>query len=515
MSVSMNPAAAPMQRSLSERFSGFLPAINVATANLNTALTAAGAFVITPAILTGLGDSAYGGWLLMNSVVGYLRLLDQGTSTGTMKLGAGALARHDQVETRRVFSTSAAMFAGAGVLALLGSAVLALALPRYYQGIVGDNQWPIFILGLATALDLLLRVFPSSLRARSLFAVVDGIEIVTYSIFKLGLVLYLSQSLSYTVLSWLVLAETIARNGLTFFVSRAYCPFVRDIRPWEVDRAVLRQLLAMSGALSILLVADVVRFQLDAGILGYFMPDDPLAISIFGIGQRLPSIAFSVVGVIGAVLVPRFSGLSELGRHDDVRDLLRKASLANGLASAYVFINCAVLGPRFLEVWLGKPWVVESGQILLLMAPAYFVALQGGPAAALLIARGRLRGQVVITIVEAVANFVLSVLLVQQYGVMGAAVGTIVPMFIVRGPAFAWVVRQELGIGFGEYFRLHARAMAIGGIYLLLVVGIAWIPFATYREFVLLGLGSTAIFCLLLTFLPEARQLVRGRLASK
>jgi len=509
----MSQAATPLPRTLGQRIGAYLPAVNVAAANLNTALTAAGAFVITPAILAGLGDSAYGGWLLMNSVVGYLRLLDQGTSTGTMKLGAGALARHDQPEVRRVFSTSSAMFMGAGALALLGAVALALMLPRYYPGIVGDNRGPIFILGLATALDLLFRVFPASLRARSLFAVVDGIEIVTYSVFKLGLVLYLSQSLSYTVLSWLVLAETVARNGLTFLASRVYCPFVRDIHPLEVDRTVLRQLLAMSGALSILLLADVVRFQLDAGVLGYFMPNEPLAISIFGIGQRLPSIAFSVVGVIGAVLIPRFSGLSETGRHDDVRDLLQTASLANGLAAAYVFINCAVLGPQFLQVWLDKPWVAESSEVLLLMAPAYFVALQGGPVAALLVARGRLRGQVFITVIEAVANLLLSVVLVQRFGVMGAAVGTVVPMVIVRGPAFAWVARQELGIGFREYFRLHARAMLIGGVYLALVGGIAWIPFDTYGQFIVLGLGSTAVFVLLLTFVPEVRQLVRQRMS--
>jgi hypothetical protein len=96
---------------------------------------------------------------------------------------------------------------------------------------------------------------------------------------------------------------------------------------------------------------------------------------------------------------------------------------------------------------------------------------------------------------------------------MGAAAGTVVPMVIIRGPAFAWVVRHELGISYAEYFRLHLRPMVLGGIYLVLVLGIAWIPFTTYRQFVLLGLASTAVFALLLTFVREVRQLVRYRVA--
>ena len=39
----------------------------------------AGSFVVTPAVLYGLGDAGYGGWLLINSFMGYMKLLDHPT----------------------------------------------------------------------------------------------------------------------------------------------------------------------------------------------------------------------------------------------------------------------------------------------------------------------------------------------------------------------------------------------------------------------------------------------------
>ena len=145
----------------SRRRSDLLALLNVATSNLNTALTIAGAFIVTPALLHGLGDARYGGWLLLNSVVGYLRLLDQGTSVGTMRLGAAALARRDDRETAKVFDTTAGLFLSAGAIALLLTALLAVLIPRVYGASVGYDTLPLICLGLASAIDLGLRVYPA------------------------------------------------------------------------------------------------------------------------------------------------------------------------------------------------------------------------------------------------------------------------------------------------------------------------------------------------------------------
>jgi len=52
-------------------------------------------FVATPFVIGRLGDSAYGVWVLMSSVAGYLGLLDFGVRGATTRYIARFAARHE------------------------------------------------------------------------------------------------------------------------------------------------------------------------------------------------------------------------------------------------------------------------------------------------------------------------------------------------------------------------------------------------------------------------------------
>ena len=83
---------------------------NVVVGQLNTVIAMAGSLIVTPAVLHGLGDSSYGGWLLINSFIGYMRFLDLGATTGTVKFAAGAYERDDKEDLAAALNTSAAIF---------------------------------------------------------------------------------------------------------------------------------------------------------------------------------------------------------------------------------------------------------------------------------------------------------------------------------------------------------------------------------------------------------------------
>jgi O-antigen/teichoic acid export membrane protein len=491
---------------------------NVVVSQLDTAIVTAGSFVVTPAVLYGLGDSAYGGWLLINSFIGYMRMLDLGTSAGTVKFGAGAEGRGDAKDLARVVDTSAAIFALLAMLALLTTFALTRILPGLYPSIATDQTPTIMMLGCAMVVELSFRPFIAALRMRSLFWVHDGVEICTYAVFKLGLVLYFAyrHELSYRVLALLTLGETLTRTVICFFVALRVSPFIRRVNPFRAEREMVRKLVSMGAAMSVIMVADLVRFQLDAGVIGYFMPESPQSISIFGIGTKLASVSYLAIGVIGASLMPRFSGLSESGDKKSSDDLLATSSLVTGLSASLVLVNLAVLGPQFLELWLHKPWVKTSGHILLIMLPAYYVAVLSGPSFALLMGRGKLRGVTILTVVEALTNLVLSVLLVKPLGIFGVALGTAIPLAFFRGVVFPVLLKTELDLTPGAYVRMHARSVLITVLYFCLVGGLMFVRVTSYRGFVLLSLGSASVFALLvIAVVPEARAALVRRLPRR
>ncbi|WP_437913997.1 lipopolysaccharide biosynthesis protein [Sorangium sp. So ce302] len=506
--------AASKPVSVASRWSRLLPVGNVSASWLNTLVSTAGGFIVTPALLGALGEINYGIWLLITSFIFQLRILDLGMSNGTMKFTAGACERGNNRELTSVWSASLLLFGAAALLTLGVTNVLMMVLPSVYPASLGKHRDIILALGVGTALELLLRPYAACLRARSLFFVCDATETVSYAVFKLGLVLYFAAtgSMSLALLCGITVTEVVFRNVVVASAALKLAPWTRRLTPRAADRATLVKLTRYGGATLLINLADVLRFQIDSAVIGCFMPGALENISIYSIGIRLVTIAWYSIGVIGAVLIPRFSGLSEKGDAAGLTRLLERANLVTGLFTAYVLVNIAALGPDLLALWIDKPWISQSSTVMLLMLPSYYVMLLHGPAASLLAGSGKLRGQMSITAVEAIANVALSVALVRPFGIYGVCLGTAIPMMLVRGIVFPIVVKKELGIGVLRYYRTHLPTVAIAAVYSIVIVAARFLPIHGLLSLIAAGVANTLFFAVLvLAFIPEARQLIATR----
>src|SRR5262245_19765963 len=74
--------------------------------------------VLSPFIIHGLGDRAYGAWVLLGSLVGYLALLDLGTRSAVTRYVAADHAAHRHLNAGRIASAALILFCGLGLLAI-------------------------------------------------------------------------------------------------------------------------------------------------------------------------------------------------------------------------------------------------------------------------------------------------------------------------------------------------------------------------------------------------------------
>lgn len=481
---------------------------NVITAQVNMAVAAAGALLVTPVVLGSLGDSAYGGWLLLNAFIGYLRFVDLGSTAGTVKYGAGARERKDESALRAVLDTSAAIFVVAAAFVLLGTLALVRLLPVLYPSAGGSHNLAIWLLGLALTVDMLFRPAVAALRIRLLYWLHDATEIATTVIFKFALVLYFaySRGLSYELLATLTLAETLVRLCVVVVASSFALPAVRRTNPFGAQRDVLTKIGGMGVAVTIMMVADIVRFGLDASVIGYFMPDSPQSITIFGIGVRLEGLAVTSIGVIAGVLIPRFAALSETGDRAGAHDLLERTSLYSGLACALILVNVIVLGPQFLHVWLHKPWTSQSALIMLLYVPSDWIALLSGASKSMLAGSGKVQRLAAFVSAEALCNLILSLLLVKPLGIIGVALGTVIPCAFFQGVLFPLLLKHETGMSTGAYWRMHTKSLTVGGVYLVLVAALSLSAAPTLAYLALKAAVSVCVFAIVVFyFMPEFR----------
>ncbi len=494
------PTPAPMPR---PSIAAHLSTINVVVSWTSNLVVTIGSFVVTPAILGALGEQTYGVWLLITSFVGQMRILDLGMTSGCMKFTAASYESGDRAGLRKVFNTSVAVFGCAAAIALLVTTCLSQFLPTQYAALKG-YETIIFVTGLAFVIDLMCRPYSSSLRGRSFFFVYDSVEISTYLIFKLGLVLYFAHlGLSLRTLCMLTLGDAIVRNLIVIVCANRACNWTTQIAPSSVDKQMFKKLVTYSSAVFLINIADLFRFQIDSAVIGKFLSNDQIA--VFGIGFRLIGIASTTIGVIGAILIPRFSGLYARGDRAGCLDLLRQANLATGMFTIFGLLNIGVFGHAFLHLWIKKPWIDDSYTVMMIGLPAYIVVLLQGPAGGMLSGIGKLKWQTIITFIEAGCNVALSIILVQRMGIFGVVLGTAIPMIIVRGIVFPFVVRHELGISIRDYWSMHARTAKLGAVYLLLISGFSLLTYSNFFELFGACAASALIFCALLwIWVPEA-----------
>jgi O-antigen/teichoic acid export membrane protein len=153
-----------------------------------------------------------------------------------------------------------------------------------------------------------------------------------------------------------------------------------------------------------------------------------------------------------AVLTPRLSSLSVDDDAEMMRTLLLKwAGLGQILALA-LGLPLLVTGGDFVQLWMGAEFV-DCGSVLLILTIPFFAVLPAQGFISLLFAIDRHALYARLSVVEAVTNLVLSIVLAWMYGIVGVALGTLIPGVVFRGILLPLLSIRFVGISPAEYFR--------------------------------------------------------------
>src|SRR5439155_6631706 len=140
------------------------------------------AFFISPFVVRHLGDSAYGVWVLVGSLTGYLGLLDLGVRGAVTRYVSSFHALGDHKEASRVASSALMIFICAGVLAILVSFILAVFAVDWFQippTYRAAARIILVIAGVNIAVSLTSGVFGGILVALQRFDLTNLIEVVS------------------------------------------------------------------------------------------------------------------------------------------------------------------------------------------------------------------------------------------------------------------------------------------------------------------------------------------------
>ena len=376
-----------------------------------------------------LGQSAYGLWVLVASITVYFSMFDMGYGVAQVRFAAKYRAQGDVNALNEIASTMFCLFTGVGVLTFLVAGVIALNLQNLFQltpAQVRTGQIVLLFISAYVALGFPFSVFGGIVNGFQRQYLNGAVAFVTAIVVALVNVAVL---LAGYGLPELVAATTGVRIlSYVAYALNAYRVFpALRIRPRFFNRERLREVTGFSVFILIIDLANKLNYSTDTIVIGAFM--GTAAVAVWAVAQRLIEIVQRITDQLNAVLFPVVVDSSTVERVDKLQKILIQGTR---LSLAMVVPLATVLGLTarpLVMLWVGRDF---EGSVNVIYILSIVVALRVGNATSTVILKGAGRHKTLAmsNLGMAISNLVLSVLLVRWYGLIGVAIGTLIPMVV-------------------------------------------------------------------------------------
>ncbi|GEB77512.1 flippase [Sporolactobacillus inulinus] len=170
-------------------------------------------------------------------------------------------------------------------------------------------------------------------------------------------------------------------------------------------------------------VAAQVYFVLGKTMIGLISTKSE--VGIYDYADKMKSMALAVVTSLGTVMLPRMAHTFSTGQIDKAKDYIKKSMDFSTLLAVPIMFGLAGIAHEFVPWYMGSDFI-KSGSVLVIMSPTIFLmAWSGVFGSQYLVPLGKMREYTISLYVGAAANLVFNLILIQPFGSIGAAFGTL------------------------------------------------------------------------------------------
>ncbi len=275
------------------------------------------------------------------------------------------------------------------------------------------------------------------------------ITLVIVSIFKLSLVYIFQADVVWFAVSF-VLTEAINFAGQIWIYHRRGYGHVRN---WKVEKATMLQLFKESWPLIFSSALQIIYTKTDQIMIKHFLNDEQ--VGIFYVSDKFSFMFFFIPSIIVSTLAPRIYEAREQNKELFEKRVQELMNIQVVVMLTIIF-GVSLLGPTVVELVYG-PEFIDSGKILPFHVWGGLFMAIGGAASTFLLAINMERIVFMKTLFGAVANIALNIILIPKYGVMGAAIATLITQAIASYFTYLFFPRTR------DLFWMQTKALLLIG----------------------------------------------------
>lgn len=412
---------------------------------LHTIIHGVISIVYTPVMLRLLGQSEYGVYTLVSSVVSYLSLFNLGFTGTYLRFYSQCKSGKGRVTIAQLNGMFFVIFGVMSLAALICGGILA----QNARLVFGDKL-AAAELETAKVLLLILTVnvaltFPNSLMTSMTSAheefifqrLVNLLGLVFDPLLCLPLLLMGYGSVAMVCVATVITVAKLAINAY-FCFRKLHIPVSFRRFEWKM----LQEMLVFSVFVFINMLVDQLNWNVDKIVLSHVAGS--VVVAIYGVGSQFNTLFCSFGSAISAVFAPRVNRIvAEAPENLSARltDLLIKVGRIQYMLVLYVLIGFIFCGRPFINWWAGEEYA-EAYLVALLLIFPLLLSLPRNLGNEIRRAMNRHQIPTMIMLGTAAANTLVSIPLAIQWGAVGAALGTFVCLLINIVIIDAYYVRK-------------------------------------------------------------------------
>jgi O-antigen/teichoic acid export membrane protein len=425
---------------------------NVATRYLIIGADTLVGLLLMPFNLAYLGQAAWGLWLLTASLNTYFTVLDLGYGGSLTRFVAQYRAREDAGAINEIASTLFVLFTGIGAAIYLAYIVVAFQVQHVFTLTpeqIETARTLMLIMGTQVAMGVPFGVFGGVMNGFQRYDINNMVSVATIVVVALVNVAVLMAGYGLVEVAAATTAVRLLSN--LAYARNAYRVFpLLSVRPSSFRRARLKEVTGYSIYSAMAGWAYRLNYLSDSVIIGFFM--GPAAVALFAVPRRVSQAVRSLTNQVNNVLLPVVVESQTRRQADRLRTILIHGTKLSLFAAVPLSAALFLLADPLIPLYVGREFVssIPIAQIL-----AVLIVFRVGNATSQVILKG-VNGYQMFAYTQlgvAVVNIALSVWWIQSFGLVGQALGTLVPVAIAAAFIMWPAACREAQVPFGAAFR--------------------------------------------------------------
>lgn len=418
-------------------------------------------FLVNPILVHSLGNDGYGVWALLFSIINYMTVLDLGLQGALVRFISKYLGLGDYKKINAILNTGFLIYSAVGLAVIVISFILSFFVLDWFKipaAHLTEARIALFIIGLNTALNFIMYSWGGSLGAFHRFDISNGLAIAEDIARNIAIVILLKNGYGLVPLASVFLISSGLRMGLAAIVLKKLHPAIR-LSFRLSDRGTFREIFNYSAVAFLISVAWLMIANSDNLIIAYFL--NISSVTTYAIAATFLTAIRSLVHSISIPLRPLVSHYETINKRESISRLYIKGTQYIYFFSFMIAGITLVYGDSFIRLWMGEEYNQSAVILKILIVPAaiYLPQLMGD---ALLYGIEKHKYILYLTLAEGVTNLALSLILIQYFGIVGVAIGTIIPQVLIYFFGYPFIIKRELGLHLERYYLNILLAMAIG-----------------------------------------------------